>query len=176
MEVIRTQPQQSTNSKIEEENCKMTKITITIEGSTEELKDAMSKLINLAPTGTLPQETDPQPSSEFAPIEGDHWTDPLIKELWYRVSPKTRIILGEMARNPEGITSIQIQQLLDVKPKGIGGIMSSVYDAIKYLQKKYDANLDAHGPYDTPTSEFPYRLKRSFRPIILELDKDNRPT
>jgi len=150
----------------------MAKITITIEGDSEELKETLSKLINVAPAplSSMPSDTQVQLSS--TPTTDDRWTPALIERLWKRIKPKARRVLLECAREPEGISTAELQQRLNIAPKALGGINSSIGFAINYYRKYVDSTLDSHGPF---VGDGSLRIKPAVIPIILQLNKSDPP-
>lgn len=144
------------------EETTMPKITITIEGDTDELKDTLARLFALQ-NGSAHATISPQPSDYTS---DDHWTPAIIERFWRRIKPNARLVLVESARNPEGIPPEELRQHLNIALKSMGGINSSIGFAVNYFRKHLDPNLDIHGPFIGDGS---YRLKPSFIPIILQL-------
>jgi hypothetical protein len=152
----------------------MTRITITIEteveGGTEELKDALSSIIKLSTTTSL-QPPVFQHQLDGARIPDDHWTPARIENLWNRIKPNARRVLFACASKPEGITADELYETLNIKPRALGGMVSSIGHAINYYRKHVDPELDARGPF---VGDGTYRLKASFIPVILGLHERNQ--
>ena len=150
----------------------MPKITITIEGDTEELKDTLTRLFAAPSTSTPSQPSDTAPQTNDFP-ELDHWTRKRVEDFWRRIKPNARRILAVIARHPDGIGASEIQQALSIAAPTMAGSLSSVGFAMNYLRKYVDKNLDFPHWWDSNTSR--YYMKPAIASIILELYELDQP-
>lgn len=108
----------------------MERITVTIEGTTEEIIASIFKLAQIQ-----------QRSSE----EGVSWLDDEINDfVANRIQTEARQILKEMANRPSGYDRDQLIQNMRLTGRGLAGRLSSIGHNIRkyYPMKRHPINLD----------------------------------
>jgi hypothetical protein len=138
----------------------MTRLTLTLEGSIEELTPILQKLSHVdAPTTGLnlqPQSKEPQ-----TPATLPDWTADKAHMTCRWVTYDCMKILREIAKKPEGCSLEDIQKILSLSPNQIGGRLSSVGHQIRmrgYQNLSHPLNPTGIG----------YRLHPAWREAVLE--------
>lgn len=122
----------------------MAKVTITVEGEHHEIRRALRRIL-----GPLAEGGDKggrggrcgggdggegrrgrwreRKAEMMSAMEGrTPWTEEEIKQLWGEVTAGARLVLGEIAKRPEGYPNAELQAALGMPGNAIGGTLSSV--------------------------------------------------
>jgi hypothetical protein len=105
----------------------MARVTITIEGEAQEIRQTLRKLL-----GPMGHGKGPQPGAGIGRTgEGkraarEPWTLEELTQVWNEITVGARRVLAEIARRAEGYPSSELQQALGMDGKAIGGTLSSV--------------------------------------------------
>lgn len=114
----------------------MAKITITIEGEPQEVRQSLRRLFGRGrrwekerggcgperPGGWRRRKAEAMAAmADWAP-----WSEEELKQLWGEVTAGARTVLAEIARRPEGYPNAELQHVLGMPGNAIGGTLSSV--------------------------------------------------
>ena len=125
----------------------MARLTVTVEGEVEEVREALLRLFNGEPVGW----GDPKPDSPPGPLSvGDEnpkpspeppldWTNEELARLWAYLTDPARRVLGEVAGQPNGYPLADLERALGSDMRRIGGNLSSVGHAMRRLYRVGDA-------------------------------------
>lgn len=96
----------------------MARVTLTIEGEPEEIREALRILLGAEGSEGIERGAKTQPT--------DSWTSEELAELFIRLSPGAQEVLAEIARRPQGYPNPMLQKALGLDGATIGGRLSSV--------------------------------------------------
>jgi hypothetical protein len=115
-------------SERQEKEEQMARITVTIEGEWEEVRNVLASLTERpSPEGRGKERREGPPvAGPEEVVEGREWTEGQVRRLWRRLSDDARRVLKEVARHPEGIGWQALQQALGMRARQVGGTLSSV--------------------------------------------------
>lgn len=111
----------------------MARIVITIEGDSQEIgaiQEVLQRLAGLA-AGELEMSEMPRVSGER-----EAWTFEEFRQFWSRLQDGARQILAEIAKRPEGYPMVELERVLGVPARVIGGRLSSVGHAMRRFPHK----------------------------------------
>lgn len=125
----------------------MARLTITVEGEAEEVREALLRLFGGESGGLSAPEPDaplgPQPAHEELPKSPPEpllaWTREDLNRLWANLSDKARQVLAEVAQQPDGYRLEDLEQALGRNMGSIGGNLSSVGHAMGRLYRVGDS-------------------------------------
>lgn len=110
----------------------MNKISITIEGSIEEMRTVLYSLSSL---GLLGMDKAPVSSMETPVTRIDEesrlWTEGSVRIVWQFLTYKAQEVLKEIWKKPDGYPWDKLQQELGMTPNAIGGCLSSLGHQIR---------------------------------------------
>lgn len=124
------------------------RITVTLEGSAEEVLPILRRL--------------PQSVTQVSTPEDDsgRWTPELVRDVWPDVREDAKQLYRAMATEPDGVAAAKLAALMPGKtPYDIGGILSSVGHQIRRR------GLSLPRPFERPGGKF--RLNPVWREVIL---------
>jgi hypothetical protein len=104
---------------------KSVRISITIEGSPEDIPAALRSLLGLSGT----QETHEQPAA----TQAEGWSFEKLVRLWTEIAEGAREVLTEIASRPDGYPKEELYAALELDGRTIGGRLSSVGAAMARL-------------------------------------------
>lgn len=130
----------------------MAKVTINIEGTAEEVQQALRTLVGAMEVAGGPAEA----VAAVAP-----WTPDEARRLWRELAPEARRILQELARRSEGYPQSNLSKALGLSPREIGGRLSSVGHAMRKLPNKPHPVVR-----ERLNGELVYRLDREVAQIV----------
>lgn len=132
----------------------MTRVTVTIEGEAEEIREALARLL-----GSDGGDTTPAPEVEVAP-EPQPWEREDLSRLWSSLTDPARRVLAEVATRPQGYPLQELEEALGLNMRRIGGNLSSVGHAMRRYFRQ-------GGHY---TREWPLQGDRNKRRYLMEDD------
>jgi hypothetical protein len=109
----------------------VTKISVTIEGELEEVREALrvlSEANSLRPAATasvLDQAPPPAPRAQ------SDWTERELEEFWRWLTADAQEVLAEIAKRPEGHPFQEVGRALSLDMSIIGGRLSSLGHALR---------------------------------------------
>lgn len=108
----------------------MINISITLQGSNEELSPVLEYIAGLQSKATSQVETEPYGVKEThePPIT---WTEELVAIVWRDLSYDCRAILEEIAEHDEGISTESLKEKYGITHQELGGRMSSLGHRLK---------------------------------------------
>jgi hypothetical protein len=96
----------------------MAKVTISVEGEPDDVRNA---LIALLRGGPLPGDAMPP-----LPSTADLWSREDLSRFWMAIQPEARRVLAEVAKHPAGAAWDDVRAALDLSGPEMAGRMSSV--------------------------------------------------
>lgn len=109
------------------------KITITLEGEVKDIPDELYNFIRAMNKQNLQiSEQSPQ-IKRGRGIALKKWTPDEFQTLWQHIRNEARLIMVELAKKPNGYSSMNLQQSLSLGGLSIGGRLSSVGHQIRKL-------------------------------------------
>jgi len=113
------------------------RITITIEGESQEIEAIQSVLQRLA-GATMVAGAEEAVAGEAGWPGGERqsWTFEEFQQFWSRLKEGARQILAEIAKRPEGYPMAELERALGLPARVIGGRLSSVGHAMRRFEHK----------------------------------------
>jgi hypothetical protein len=125
----------------------MARLTVTVEGEVEEVREALLRLFNGEPVSSGDPKPDSPPGSQSTSEEEPKpspeppldWTSEELARLWAYLTDPARRVLGEVAGQPNGYPLADLERALGSDMRRIGGNLSSVGHAMRRLYRVGDA-------------------------------------
>lgn len=125
----------------------MARLTVTVEGEAEEVREALLRLFGGEPAGSpdagAGSSLRPQPPGDEEPKTPPEpplpWTQEELARLWAYLTIPARRVLGEVAERPDGYRLEELEQALGSDMGRIGGNLSSVGHAMRRLYRVGDS-------------------------------------
>ena len=102
----------------------MARVTLTIEGNPQEVRRTMRKLLGPGRHATDPRG--PGGPGGQPRVKREPWTAEELGRIWSEITVGARRVLAEIATQPSGYPSAELQKRLEMDGKAIGGTLSSV--------------------------------------------------
>ena len=149
----------------------MARITITIEGESQEIEAIQAVLQRLAGVTAVPGAGGAAPeANRTAPREA--WTLEEFQHFWSQLKDGARAILTEVARRPEGYPMRDLEQALGLPARVIGGRLSSIGHAMRRFESKEEPIEFRTGRDDGPRRV--YSMKPAIARLVLRLAEGER--
>ncbi len=115
----------------------MARITITIEGESQEIEAIQAVLQRLAGVAmAVGAEEAAAAEAGWPGGERQSWTFEEFQQFWSRLKEGARQILAEIAKRPEGYPMADLERALGLPARVIGGRLSSVGHAMRRFEWK----------------------------------------
>lgn len=153
----------------------MAKITITVEGEPEELRQTLLGLLGSSTQEWTPEKDARPPGLTLEPLpvtrdtteERLQWTPELFREFWSGLHQNARQILAEIAHDPEGVDIAGLRKKLGIEPKALAGRLSPVGRAMDRIKKRHKKELPETYPYEADFSAGLYRMDPNIAQMVL---------
>jgi hypothetical protein len=152
-------------------------IKIEIDGTGEEVRSEMLKLLGLPQTTAAPVSERQIVKTEFqleeeevrstrrrrkrAPLQPESWAAEDVERLLSEVNPNSTNILTELAKRPEGYPRSELIQVLNLKERAVGGQLSSLGSALRRMGRAITPVT--HEKID---NDLVYRLNKEFAALM----------
>lgn len=147
----------------------MAKITITIEGETEELGDTLQRLFAAASdstTSVLPQAGS-EPSGQRV-----EWTSDLVREFWGGLARNAKRILTEIAKEPTGADLSTVRDRLGISRGSLAGSLAPIGFAMNRINRRHGITPSDY-PYCSDHSTSTFQMPQNLADMILEISEFN---
>lgn len=114
----------------------MARITITIEGESDEIEAIQTVLQRIAGVTAAAHGEEAAVEVVRPVAQRQPWTPEEFQQFWSRLKDGAREILTEIAKRPEGYPMSELEQVLGLPARVIGGRLSSVGHAMRKFQHK----------------------------------------
>jgi hypothetical protein len=158
----------------------MAKITVTVEGEAQEVREALLNLFGdglgekrgaITVSSRGPQSVDEDQQEEL-PEAPQPWTKDELNRLWAYLTIPARRVLSEVAERPDGYRFEDLGQALGSNMSSIGGNLSSVGHAMRRLYRVGDS-YTKQWPLVGDKYKRIYLMDRTVAEMIREIAAEN---
>jgi hypothetical protein len=146
----------------------MARVTVTIEGDTEEIRTALRTLLGELALESGSQGVLSKPAVTPEQTGSTNWTPDELARFWPFLTKPAQRILRLVAEKPEGYPSQDLERVLGYDMRHIGGNLSSVGHAMRRLYRVGDSYTKPW-PIERDGATGQYRMQPDVAAVIRRL-------